>query len=75
MSLLPAFAGAIAGQVPHMLGLGLIWSAVTAAWHLVFVCLASRGRILFAGPRAERVLNFVSAVVLVGIGGAVAIGL
>jgi threonine/homoserine/homoserine lactone efflux protein len=75
ISLLPAFAGAAAGQFLPILGLGLVWSAVTATWYLLFVWLVSRGRTLFTRPRAQKTLTCVSGVLLVGVGGAVAFGI
>lgn len=75
ISLLPAFAGAAAGQILPILGLGLVWSAVTATWYLLFVWLVSRGRTVFTRPRAQTALTCVSGVLLVGVGGAVAFGI
>ena len=75
ISLLPAFAGAADGQFVPNLGLGLVWSAVTGTWYLLFVWLVSRGRTLFTRPRAQTALTCVSGVVLVGVGGAVAFGI
>lgn len=72
ITLLPAFAG-VGGFLPTV-RLGLIWSAVTASWYLVFVLLMSRGRTFITRPGAQRALGAVSGVVLMSVGTAVALG-
>ncbi len=73
ITLLPAFAG-VGGFLPTI-SLGLIWSAVTASWYLLFVLLVSRGRTFITRPGAQRALGCVSGIVLMAVGAAVAFGL
>lgn len=73
ITLLPAFAGT--GGFPQTLGLGLVWSTVTASWYLLFVLLVSRGRTFVTRPGAQKILGCASGTVLIGIGAAVALGL
>lgn len=73
ITLLPAFAG-VGGFLPTV-SLGLIWSAVTSSWYLLFVVLVSRGRTFITGPRAQKALGCASGVVLMAVGAAVALGL
>jgi threonine/homoserine/homoserine lactone efflux protein len=75
VSLLPGFAGSTAGAFWPTLSLGLVWSAVTACWYLVFVALVARGRALVTRPRAQRALGGASGIVLIGVGTAIAFGL
>ncbi|GAB3066050.1 LysE family translocator [Intrasporangium mesophilum] len=75
ISLLPTFAGASVGSFWPTLGLGAVWSAVTAAWYIVFVALVSRGRSFVSRPATHRTVSVASGVVLVGVGTAVALGL
>ncbi len=73
ITLLPAFAG-VGGFLPTV-SLGLIWSAVTACWYLLFVLLVSRGRTFITRPGAQTVLGCASGIVLMAVGAAVALGL
>jgi threonine/homoserine/homoserine lactone efflux protein len=73
ITLLPAFAG-IGGFLPA-LSLGLLWSAVTATWYLIFVLLVSRGRTFITRPGAQRALDCASGAVLMAVGAEVALGL
>jgi threonine/homoserine/homoserine lactone efflux protein len=75
LTLLPAFAGAAAGQFLPTLGLGLVWSAVTATWYLLFVWLVSRGRAWIVRPGVHAAVTYASGGVLVVVGGAVAFGI
>lgn len=75
VSLLPTFHTAAAGVFWPTLMLGVVWSAVTASWYLLFVALVARGRGLVTRPATQRALGCVSGVVLIGVGGAVAVGL
>ena len=72
ITLLPAFAG-VGGFLPTV-GLGLVWSTVTASWYLLFVLLVSRGRTFITRPGAQKALGSASGIVLIAVGGAVALG-
>lgn len=73
ITLLPAFAG-VGGFLPTV-SLGLVWSAVTASWYVLFVLLISRGRTFITRPSAQKALSCASGVVLMAVGAAVALGL
>ena len=73
VTLLPAFAG-VGGFLPTV-SLGVLWSAVTASWYLLFVLLVSRGRAFVSQPGAQKALGCASGIVLIGVGTAVALGL
>jgi len=75
ISLLPTFAGSAVGSFWLTLGLGVVWSAVTAAWDVVFVALVSRGRAVVTRPGTHRTVNVAGGVVLVGVGTIVALGI
>ncbi|HEX5525015.1 MAG TPA: LysE family translocator [Pedococcus sp.] len=72
ITLLPAFAG-VGGFLPTV-SLGLLWSAVTASWYLIFVLFISRGRTFITRPGAQKALGSVSGIVLISVGTAVALG-
>lgn len=74
ISLLPAFTRAAVGEFLPTLGLGLLWAAVTASWYLLFVWLVAHGRSFISRPGFQKALNCVSGIVLVAVGGAVALG-
>lgn len=71
ITLLPAFAG-VGGFLPTV-SLGLVWSAVTATWYVLFVSLVSRGRTFITRPGAQKALGCASGIVLIAVGAAVAL--
>ena len=75
ISLLPAFATTATDAFWRTLGLGAVWSIVTASWYLLFVWLVSRGRNVASRPKAQRLLSCISGVVLIAVGTAVALGI
>ncbi|GAA0980104.1 LysE family translocator [Acrocarpospora macrocephala] len=74
LSLLPRFVGADP-SFASTVALGLIWSAVTAAWYLLFVMLVARGRSLVTRPWMQRGIGALSGAVLVVLGVSIAVGI
>ncbi|WP_182380206.1 LysE family translocator [Nocardioides sp. WS12] len=73
LSLLPRFAGATEAAFWTTLALGVLWSAVTAAWYLLFVALVARGRGVVSRPGVQRGVSVASGAVLLALGASVAL--
>jgi threonine/homoserine/homoserine lactone efflux protein len=67
-SLLPQFAGGSRPSFFSMLGLGLIFAAMTLCWLFLYVGAVARAGDVLRRPRVRRVLDAVLGTVLVGLG-------
>jgi threonine/homoserine/homoserine lactone efflux protein len=65
-SLLPQFVGH--GTLPELLVLGALFNAMGVIWLTSYGLLASHGRVFLQRPFVKRALDFVSGIVLVGLG-------
>ena len=74
VSLIPQFVEPGGAVLASSLALGLTWAAVTACWYGIFVATVHRGRALVTRPSARRWLQGTTGIVLLLLGGAVAIG-
>jgi threonine/homoserine/homoserine lactone efflux protein len=67
-SLLPQFAPADGPAFPALLGLGLLFCAMTFAWLCAYAAAVSRARELLSRPRVRRALDAVMGTALVALG-------
>jgi threonine/homoserine/homoserine lactone efflux protein len=65
-SLLPQFVSH--GTLPELLVLGALFNAMGVIWLTSYALLASRGRAFLQRPRVKRALDYLSGIVLVGLG-------
>jgi threonine/homoserine/homoserine lactone efflux protein len=65
-SLLPQFVSH--GSLPALLVLGAVFNAMGVIWLTGYALLASRGRVFLQRTRVRRALDYVSGIVLVGLG-------
>ena len=65
-SLLPQFVGH--GTLPALLALGALFNAMGILWLTGYALLAARGRVFLQRPRVQAGLDYLSGVVLVGLG-------
>jgi threonine/homoserine/homoserine lactone efflux protein len=65
-SLLPQFVDH--GTLPALLLLGALFNALGLLWLTSYALLAARGRVFLQRPRVRRALDYVSGIVLVGLG-------
>jgi threonine/homoserine/homoserine lactone efflux protein len=63
-SLLPQFGSTL----PQLLALGAIFNCLGVVWLTVFALATARGRTVLARPRVRAALDYVSGLVLVGLG-------
>jgi threonine/homoserine/homoserine lactone efflux protein len=67
-SLLPQFAPADGPAFPVLLGLGLLFCAMTFAWLCAYAAAVSRARELLGRPRVRRALDAVMGTALIALG-------
>lgn len=67
-SLLPQFAGTHGPIAARLLLLGGLFNCLGLAWLVSYAVLAARGRDLLSRPRVQRVLQRISALVLIALG-------
>lgn len=74
ISMLPQFVTDRGPVWASTLALGVLWATVTTAWYLLFTALVDRGRALVSRPAVQRGLSVVTGIVLLVLGGTVAVG-
>ena len=67
-SLLPQFVIRGRGEFSALLGLGLVFSLLTATWLCAYALAVAKARALLLRPRIRRALDAVTGVVLVAFG-------
>lgn len=65
-SLLPQFVSR--GSLPDLLLLGALFNVMGVVWLTSYALLAARGRAVLQRPRVKSVLDYLSGIVLVGLG-------
>jgi threonine/homoserine/homoserine lactone efflux protein len=68
LSLLPQFAPRDGASFAFLLGLGLVFCAMTLAWLLGYAAVVARAGDVLRRPRVRRALDATTGVVLVGLG-------
>ena len=63
---MPQFVGH--GTLPALLALGALFNAMGILWLTGYALLAARGRVFLQRPRVQAGLDYLSGVVLVGLG-------
>jgi threonine/homoserine/homoserine lactone efflux protein len=67
-SLLPQFVSHGSSTAVDLLALGAVFNLIGIAWLTVYALAAARGRALLQRPRVRTALDYVSGLVLVGLG-------
>jgi threonine/homoserine/homoserine lactone efflux protein len=74
VSLVPQFVTAQGPVLLSSLGLGLLWACISGTWYTAYVWVIDRGRARVSRPSVRRALQAVTAVAMIGVGIAVAVG-